>query len=161
MQGEKKNYYLGVLLRSILSDIVTRISSAKMPAAAGALQGFAPSETACFSFVIPTPVPHKRLSRCLSRRCGLLPAMHEGVPPPSFTCLQLCTRNEQAPVKAAVQTQSRRTWDKPSRLKHPLKESAQASLSEGMWPSFIERRRLSCNTDFIQQLPRWLGMTPG
>lgn len=34
-------------------------------------------------------------------------------------------------------------------------------LSEGTWPSFIGRRRLSCNTDLIQQLARWLGMTPG
>lgn len=57
-----------------------------------------PDASTCFSFVIPTPIPQKRLSRGLSRRCGLLPATYEGAPPPSSTCLQPCTRNEQAPA---------------------------------------------------------------
>lgn len=64
-----------------------------------------------------------------------------------------------APIEAAVQAEAKHTQKKPSRLKGPQKEPAQTFLSEGTWPSFIGRRRLSCNTDLTQQLPRWPSMT--
>lgn len=67
-----------------------------MPAAAGILQHLAPDATACFSFVIPTPVPRKRLSRGLSRRCSLLPAAHKGRSATTFINMPSpCMRNEQ------------------------------------------------------------------
>lgn len=112
MQGEKKKiyYYLRVLLRSILSDIVAGISSAKMPAAAGILQQLAPDATACCSFVIPIPIPHKGLSKGLSRRCASQAAGHKGLPPPSSTCLQPHTRNEWAPVGERGSCQGRQMY---------------------------------------------------
>lgn len=109
------------------------------------------------------PVPWKRLTRTH----GLLPATHEHCHhphPQAFNPARAMSRlllESGDPNKAAVQAQAKHNQKKPSRLKGSQKEPAQTSLSEGTWASFIGRRRLSCNTDLIQQLPRWSSMTSG
>jgi len=125
-------YYLRVLLRSIPSDIVTVLSSAKMPAAAGILQKLAPHTAVSFS-ALPSLLPHHTRgcqkayqgdAACNAQSCATTFNPARGV--------SGRLSESRAPVEAAVQARARRTRDKPSRLKHPPKAPAQtSSLSEG------------------------------
>lgn len=87
------------------------------------------------------PVPWKRLSMTH----GLLPATHEGLPPPSSTGFQPCKSNEQAPVGEWRSQQgscpsSGQTHPKEAQQAQGLTERISSNLSVWRHMSIIYRK---------------------